>query len=374
MRRVRWVNVPGPMEPMAIARMWPRLAFGLVEGLYTPGTVHGLASACALGVGLLIGGVRLGFTDLYTEAIALMATLLAVGIVFSGLGAGIALGIAAGDIAVTLGRCLIGLLTSDSSIWACAATVASRLLVYSVLLSLVVFIPQSARYAARSVRLPRRVAGWRAAGAVRWVLTTALTVLFVWIWSETVPLLTRPLFTWSGRTPPVISPDSHAHDRDILLIVAVCACAARAALRRAMPACATPPRDYAAVRALVRKRLEQAEQQPTWRRVAWMTSVMTFMLSGLCQSWLDGALLAAAMATCYGAYFFDWFSSPRLTAMLARFPVAVRAAIWVGAWLLFAWAMTGLQSSGAWPAFAMAVFSILTFSVLLGAPQRSQPR
>jgi hypothetical protein len=362
------------MEPMVIARIWPRLAFGLVEGLYTPGTVHRLASAGPLGVGLLIGGVRLGFTDLYTEAIALMATLLAVGIVFSGLGAGIAFGIAAGDIAVTLGRCLIGLLTSDSSVWACVATVASRLLIYAVLLSLVVFIPQSARYAARSVRLPRQVVGWRAAGAVRWVLTTALTVLFVWIWSETVPFLTRPVFTWNGRTPPVISPDSHAHDRDILLLVAVCACAARAALRRAMPACATPPRDYAAVRALVRRRLEQAEQQPTWRRVARMTSVMTFMLSGLCQSWLDGALLAAAMAICYSACFSDWFSSPRLTAMLARFHVAVRAAMWVGAWLLFAWAMTGLQSSGTWPAFAMAAFSILTFSVFLGAPQRSQPR
>jgi hypothetical protein len=193
-----------------------------------------------------------------------------------------------------------------------------------------------------------------------------LTAALVWVWVHAAPLLTRPVFTWHGQTQTAASFEPLSHEGYFLLIIAAGACAVRAAIYQAVPACRIPPSGFAVVHAAIRNRLDQSAKRPKWLRVARVASQMTFMLSGLCRSWADAAILAGVLALCHGTRLYGLLSLSRPLALLASVPRALRAGICVLALFLMAWVLAASGAEGSWPMLVMVAFSLLVSGALLG--------
>ncbi len=249
--------------------MWPRLAFGMTEGLYLQAFVSPwLTSVSSFGVGIVVGAAQLGFRDACTEAIEITGVLLALGVIFTGVAARVTVGLALGDMTATVGRELFRAGGAASPFWSAIVTAASLAIVYTLLASLAVFIPLSARSVADGVRLPgllqRR---WYATVAARFSIAALLTMALVWVWVHMAPLLSRPVFTWRGRTPPSITPDSASLDGFVLLTIAAGACAVRVVLGRAVPALKVPPNGNDVIRGQISDYAHRAVKWPVWIRV-----------------------------------------------------------------------------------------------------------
>jgi hypothetical protein len=361
---------------MLAARLWPRFALGLIEGLYLQAFVPPrLTSGSSFGIGIVVGAAQLGFRDACTESMYITTVFLALGIVFTGIAARATVGLAVGDMTATLGRELFRAEDAASPFWSAIITAASLAVVYTLLASLAVFIPMSARSVADGTRLPRLLQRrWYTIVAARFSIAALLTVALVWVWVHTAPLLSRPVFTWRGRTPPSISPGSASLEGFMLPIVAAGACAFRAALGRAVPALKIPPDGNDVVRGQIRDRMHRDAKWSRWVRIILRTSQMTFILSGLCAGIADALILAVILGSYNTVRNYNWNQRSHLVARLRRTRTPLRIGLWIFAVLLSAWVLTATGAAGSWPAILMVAVSLLVASVFFGPVEMSRPK
>ena len=358
------------------ARLWPRFAFGMTEGLYLQAFVPPwLTSASSVGLGIIVGAAQLGFNGACTKSIAITGVLLALGIVFTGIAARVTMGLALGNIAAAVERELFRAGGAALPFWSAIITAASLAIVYTLLASLAVFIPLSARNVADGMRLPVLLRRRRyTTVAVRVSIATLLTVALVWIWAHTAPLLSRPVFTWRGRAAPSLSPELRLIEAYVLLIIAAGGCAVRAALGIAVPALKVPPDGNDVVRGQIRDRAHRAAKWPRGVRVIVRTSQMTFLLSGLCVSIAEALILAVILGLYNMMWNYNWCARSPLVARLRRMGTSLRIGLWIFAVLLSAWILTASSAAGSWPVLLMVAVSLLVASVFFGPVEMSRPQ
>jgi len=194
------------------------------------------------------------------------------------------------------------------------------------------------------------------------------------VWVHTAPLLSRPVFTWRGRTPPSISPGSASLEGFMLPIVAAGACAFRAALGRAVPALKIPPDGNDVVRGQIRDRMHRDAKWSRWVRIILRTSQMTFILSGLCAGIADALILAVILGSYNTVRNYNWNQRSHLVARLRRTRTPLRIGLWIFAVLLSAWVLTATGAAGSWPAILMVAVSLLVASVFFGPVEMSRPK
>lgn len=290
--------------------------------------------AAALALGLLSGRLRFGAEHVFTESVVILVLAILLGFLGAALGALFAAGYALGDFFLFarpgLGRGgvaaalqLRGALPL-TYVGLCVVAVGAPLLVQLV----------RAQLPLRRVRGPDvRVVLDAVAGAV-------LAGGLVFVALQSLPLLVRPLFTWSGRSPTVEAMFL-VQGRALLFALLASAVAAARVLAEYTAAVVDPEGLEE-----VTDHLDLRQEVGWWERRSPLTRCLaaalggTYLLAGLITSW-PAALLA--LLALLGIEAGRWFVLPRAPAWaraMAAVPAVVRlvaaAALSVGlsSWLL----------------------------------------
>ncbi|ADG75414.1 hypothetical protein Cfla_2526 [Cellulomonas flavigena DSM 20109] len=207
-RIVRWADAQWIHVPRWVVARVPGLQ-GIAGDGHVVVTVPLLAAVLpglALLSGLVIGLGRLGYDDVYTESVVLLAAMVGVGFLSGQLGALTAVAFCVGDL-VSADR-YAGSVTS-SSFWfsgplgtgplaEVAHGLLPRLVTYLLLLAGVVVLPRAARVVVATIGRGRRIPP-----LVAWPVVSGLLAVVAWLgtdaWVAAAPTLVRPLFTWSSN-------------------------------------------------------------------------------------------------------------------------------------------------------------------------------
>lgn len=216
----------GPEPLLALAALlwvrWPRTVIRRLPGLWgTAGDGHFLCGIPPLAVlapvlafvaGLAVGAGQLGFDEVYTESIPLMAGAIALGVFSAQLGALAVAGFALGELLLA-DRALrlagpgpfgfgddepfaSGTVGELTRVW------LPLLVSYLLLAAVVIVLPRTARMLVAAVGRWRRVPP-----ALAWPLASGLYATVVWVgirtWAAAAPILVRPRYTWLDLLPTV---------------------------------------------------------------------------------------------------------------------------------------------------------------------------
>lgn len=226
-------STPGALTPrsrrdpvLALASVfwirWPRAIVRRFPGLWgTAGDGHFLCGVPPLAVlapiaaflgGLVVGAGQLGYEDVYTESIALMAAAIALGVFSAQLGTLAVVGFALGELlladrALALQTTSFGLVGPDDPFSSGFSGELARvwlplLITYLLLATAVIVLPRTARTLVASVGRWKRVPP-----GLAWPLASGLYATVVWVgirtWAAAAPILVRPRYTWLGIAPTV---------------------------------------------------------------------------------------------------------------------------------------------------------------------------
>jgi hypothetical protein len=238
---------------------------------------------------------------------------------------------------------------------------------YLLLAALVVLIPLlSTRMGRQLVARIRFERATRPPTILAAAASALIAALLVWSWTHTVPTLIRPIYTWTGGSPPTTAISPMQDYGFILILAAAVVTVARIALEDlALDHGTAPP---PATRSVARR------PWPVAVTVGLRTAVTTFVLSGLFTEYWHAAVFAAVFAASLilRATLARQSAWPRL---VNRVPVVIRLAVAVGASYL----VGSIVVDGMWrstetflPILMSVAVSLLLVSVLV--PGRPPPR
>lgn len=223
-----WVGIP-----LALRRFSTGLAVSSVDGLYLaarplPGLI---GPPLMLFAGFIIGAFHPGFEYVFTEALWVLLFVAAVGAISGALGLYLTAGFVLGDLGV-----------GDHPQWERfgpfdtfngPAQYGSMLITYALFAMLAVGVPVAAKTFAAEFRMPaqtprvlRTLVGL---GAL-----VIISGLLVWVWTQSAPLLVRPVFVWADFRPTVAAMFTTQEQGAGIVAVAVVATIARGALQAAL--------------------------------------------------------------------------------------------------------------------------------------------
>jgi hypothetical protein len=289
--RTWWVRLP-----LAIRRVSRGIALTLVDGLYLAARprVGGAAPPVAFLVGLVTGWLRLGFEQAFSESIIVLVLAVVFGVMSAHLGAMFLVGFALGDF----------LLAPPSYSMFTYSPLGNLVLIripllieYGLLALLTVSIPLVTKgllfQLSLSPRLSRQLR-FRVAVVGHAILTGVL----IYFWTQTVPILIRPVYTWQGSEPTVEAIAPLQQGGWVLVLVAVLVSLSRMVLQGQT---VSRPELGARMDAM-EQRLASApplvplwQRVPLWGRVAAQALVASLLLSGMMQSWFDALLLGGLL-------------------------------------------------------------------------------
>jgi hypothetical protein len=220
----------------------------------------------------------------------------------------------------------------------------SMLISYLLLAIPAIVIPQQARWLAEEMPLP----GNRGAApklVLRGILYAFVCGLLIYLWSQAMPALIRPVFTWLRMQPLVEAIVPLQQRWHWLVIMAVTAALLRVLSERAL---ITDPSSVMGLAALQQQRWGNPERRNEfWRntprsiRILLTSALFTLLFSGLYQSWLDALLVAAVTALLelwraggMGRLPGWWGQTMMRVPALVRFAVALVLGGVVSYWLL----------------------------------------
>jgi hypothetical protein len=229
---VLWVRLP-----RAVIRRFPG-AWGIAGDGHTLVAFPPLAVVAPLvvtGAGLLVGAQQLGYEQVYTESVLLLAIAIALGTFSTQLGLLAVTAFAVGELLVgrhhelrTFGR-FIPRTPPDGPLETLVRLWLPMVISYLILAVAVVVIPRTGRALLVTVGRWRRIPA-----AIAWPVASGLFVVVVWIalrtWVAAAPTLIRPRFTWLGGQPTVEAISSLQEQGDELVAAGVLAAIARQVL------------------------------------------------------------------------------------------------------------------------------------------------
>lgn len=281
-----WIRLPQSARRLAL-----RPVLALVDGLFIAvwPRIAAVLSPLALLLGLLFGALHPGFDRVFSESWPVLILAVMLGVFSAHLGAFFLAGFALGDFflfhtAWAYRGSLIGGLVNVR---------LPLLIEYSLLAFMTTGIALATKSLLAQLRpaqsVPRDMQVLLAAGG-----HLGLTLLFVYLWMQVVPILIRPVFTWPGGSPSIQAMQILQQAGWPLLLVAALASLARMGLQQLVSR-----------RATGQARLEAREQQlndaqplaplssklPLVARVAFTAIGSTLMLAGMLEAWWDGLIL-----------------------------------------------------------------------------------
>jgi len=240
-------------------------------------------------------------------------------------------------------------------------------LAYFLLAALIVLIPLlSTRMGRQLVSRVRFEAATRPPTVLAAAASAVIAALLVWSWTHTVPTLIRPVYTWTGGTPPTTAISPMQDYGFLLIVAAVVATVARIALE-----------DLALAHGVAPPAATRGTARPPWPVVVTVllrTAVTTFVLSGLFTEYWHAAVFAAVFAASLvvRATLARQSAWPRL---VNRVPVVLRLVVAVGvSYLVGSIVVDGMwQSTETFLPILMSVaVSLLLVAILV--PGRPVPR
>lgn len=292
--------------PLKARTVSPVLAETMVDGLYLVAwrQAAALAPAAALLLGILIGWGHFGFYFVFSESMFVMVVAAIFGLMSANLGFMFLAGFIFGDFFLVYRP------------WSFPDGIVSHLLYvrlpllieYGLLWFLVISIPLATKALLSHLPLPKKLEN-RMKFAALVIGHAFLTYFLVYFWTQMVPLLIRPIFTWPGDNPPVFpsppisfrNPPVEAmqplqQNGMILVYVAVLVSIARMALQ-----------GMTAFISEIGNRLDPFERQlltakpvaslvaraPLAARDVLHSLWAVLMLSGMFAGWIDAALIGA---------------------------------------------------------------------------------
>jgi hypothetical protein len=297
------VNVWWIRLPLAVRRVSAGIADALLDGYYlvawplpamiAPPTVFVLS--------LLIGALHPGFDLVYSESLAILLLATVLGVLSAHLGLLFVLGYALGDFFIWHSRWVC---SSDGG-WLARLcweqVLRSRLpllIAYGVLALVTVGIPIATKGLLAQFPPPRSV------NRTFWfsflmVAHAALTGVLVFFWAQAVPLLIRPVFTWSGSSPPIEAMSPLQQQVAPLILAVVVASLVRMALQGATAALPRPAARISAWEARLRLAIAvgpaASKSVPPAVHAVTAAAWSTLLLAGLFEGWLDAIVIAALL-------------------------------------------------------------------------------
>lgn len=333
-----------------------------------------MLSPITLLLGLLLGAFHPGFGEVFSESwlVLILAVLLGV---FSGhLGAMFLVGYVLGDFFLY------------HSEWEFQGSFISHLLrirvplliEYGLLAFMTTGIALSTKSLLAQLRPPQS-----APRAARTALAIAghfvLTLVFVYLWMQVVPILIRPVFTWPHGSPPVAAMEILQQRGWPLLVAAGIASLGRMGLQQLV-----------SNNDVWRGRLAQREQRlneaepvtplaagiPAAGRVALTSLWSTLMLAGMMEAWWDGFILLVVITALQlaRAQVVAPQALVRWGRIISRIPLPLRLVVGIVVTSVVARMTLGpalLSTNSFRPILLLTVFALLVFYLL--DPLRAEP-
>lgn len=368
-----WIRLPQMVRQVAV-----RPVLVLVDGLYLTAWPRAAAflSPLALLLGLLFGAAHPGFRDVFSQSWPVLILAVLLGIFSGHLGALFLAGFAFGDFFLF------------HTEWAYRGSFLRNLFQVRVPLlieyGLLAFMTTGIALATKSLlaqlRPPERLAGQaRIALAVAGHL--GLTLLFVYLWMQVVPILIRPVFTWPGGSPPVDAMEILQRQGWPLLVIAGIASLGRMGLQQLVAR-----REKLA--AIVDERERQLNNTtplvpfsanvPPLARVAVTSIWSTLMLSGMLERWWEGLILLLVITVLQlaRARILAPAALRPWAAQIMRVPLPWRLAIGVLVTSLVARVALGpalARTNSFRPILMLTIFALLVFYMLDPLRDDAQP-
>lgn len=284
--RIWWLHLP-----LGVRRLSSSLAITLVDGLYlaTRPWVGFLAPPIALALGGAIGALHPGFDKVFSESVTVLAIGTLVGVLSGHLGTLFLAGYAVGDFFIAHAEW-----PQPERLLAHITRVRLPLLIEYGLLSLLVRnVPMVTKGLLAEMAPPARLSE-RTRLAVAMGAHAVMTGALVFLWTQTVPLLIRPIYTWQGKQPPSDAIVPLQGGAWLLVVVAVGASLARMVLQgqTAMQPSISARMDALEQRlASARPLVSLGQRVPASLSVVVQAAWATLILSGMLDTWLDGLIL-----------------------------------------------------------------------------------
>jgi len=212
---------------LVLRRFSTGLAVSSVDGLYLAARpAAGLIGPPAmLFAGFVAGATHPGFTYVFTEALWLLLFLAAVGAISGALGLYLTAGFIIGDLVFGAHPQWERVALRDN--FTAPAEFGSLLVTYALFALLAVGVPIAAKTFAAEFRLPPRTPRPLRA-LVGLGALVIISGLLVWVWTQSAPLLVRPVFVWADFRPTVEAMFTTQEQGGLIVAVAVAATIARA--------------------------------------------------------------------------------------------------------------------------------------------------
>lgn len=289
--------------PISVSRFSPMLAVILTDGFYLTAwrKVSTFAPPLSLLLGFLIGWLHFAPGNTFTFSIWVMALMLGISSFGAGLGAWLWLGYALGDFILFPHLQNSDWLNPNAWIYVRIPLILSYILLGILLVS----IPLTSK-GLRRLTLPgleEKIA--ELSVSQRWIMTSigsaiqaGLMGALVYVWTQAVPTLIRPVYTWQGNQPPVEAIQPLQANGQILVVVAAILGIIRVVIEYQSLNKPSLKRRAGVLQEVLTKRAS-LRPFPVLIAIPIKAAFSTFMLSGILTGWQDaiivGVLLLLAM-------------------------------------------------------------------------------
>jgi hypothetical protein len=209
------------------------------------------------------------------------------------------------------------------------------------------------------------------------IVQGAVQAALLFIWVHSVPILSRPVYTWLGDSPPVQAMRPLQEQGWILVVIAAICGVARVLVQ----SYALRDSSVATLDAVMSRRALPASSRPTQPasllRITLVAAFSTFLLSGLFVSWLDAIVVFAVfvavnlLRAVISARIPAWTSFALAIPALVRLAAALAVNFALG-WLILK--MMWQRTDTFRPITAAVLLSSVIFTLAFPAPMAAKKR
>lgn len=329
MARWWWLRLP-----LGVRRVSVTATGAMVDGYYLMSwpRIAAILSPAALVAGLLVGWQTWGFETVMFESLTLVVIALVIGSASAHLGLLFSVGFAVGNFFLhhnTLEPRVFagGGLFNEGLAGHFLRFRLSLIIAYVLLALLAVVLPLLSKSLTAELSPPMRYSrGSRVAAAV--ATHAFLSGAYVYLWSQSYPLVIRPVFEWTRALPPVSAIAPIQTNGTLLFLIAAVASIARILVQGQL---ASRPLPRARQDVYVDE-IRSAERVVSWfeRTSPWLRSAAgagfaTLMMAGVYENWIDALIIGIPVfvLNLIGTGAIP-VSLERWSALVNRVPLAVR--------------------------------------------------
>ncbi len=363
-----WVVFPLRMRVLSEA-----VAAILVDGIYLAAfpVVATLTTPLALVGGFLVGWLHPGFATVFSESMLIMIIIGVLGVLSARLGLLFTFGFALGDFFLASHKAFY----SSHGLWRNLLEARAPLLIeYALLAFLAVGIAMFTKATLSSLKLPQNLTKNQVL-ALAFVSHAAVTAVFVYFWTQAVPLLMRPVFVWPGLYLPISMAQPLQERWLILVVVLMGASLLRVFLQGVLAA--RPERSRRIDELVAKIAKEPMESVPLTARlpkivtVGFLAGWTVFILSGMISSFKEAGILFAIFAI------FVAFRQKLIPLPLGDYPRLLAKVPAVGRFLagvVLVWFITGriLATGGSFQTMLVTIVISLAIFLVLHPPVKEE--